>query len=109
MDISKKINGNILELKVSGRLDTTTAPELEGVIMENMIGDINSMVMDIEKLDYISSAGLRIFLISQKMVDKLGGTLTVKKVKQEIMPLFEMTGFTEFLKIEQEDNYGTES
>ena len=102
MEITKKVEGNTLELALSGRLDTTTAPELEACIKENLIGDINNMVVDMKDLEYIASAGLRVLLFAQKTVST-NGELVIRNVRPEIMEVLEMTGFTDILKIEKEE------
>ena len=94
MDINKKVEGGKMTIQLSGRLDTTTAPELEKVL--DFTG-INSVLFDIEDLQYVSSAGLRVILMVQK---NMKGNFTINNVKPEIMEIFEITGFVDILNIE---------
>ena len=94
MDINKKVEGGKMTIQLSGRLDTTTAPELEKVL--DFTG-INSVLFDIEDLQYVSSAGLRVILMVQ---NNMKGNFTIKNVKPEIMEIFEITGFVDILNIE---------
>ena len=79
-------------------MDTTTSPKLEEEIRAD-IGGITELVFDLSELAYISSAGLRVLLAAQKIMNEQG-TMTVKNVSDEIMEIFEMTGFSEILTIE---------
>lgn len=99
MKISKNVNDSVLNIYVEGRLDTTTAPELESEINGAFEG-INQVVLDFATLEYISSAGLRVILGMQKQMNKQGGTMKVKNVSPEIMEIFEVTGFSDILTIE---------
>ncbi len=87
-----------LTVAVEGRLDTTTAPELEEALRAAMDG-VALLELDLAKLEYISSAGLRVLLSAQKQMNKQG-TMTVKNVGEPIMDIFEVTGFSEILTIE---------
>ena len=98
MTIEVKTNEQELIMGVVGRLDTTTAPALEKTIMENMSG-IKTLILDFKELEYISSAGLRVLLSAQKKMQQVG-SMTVKNVREEIMEVFEMTGFADILTIE---------
>ncbi len=91
-------NGKELTLSLDGRLDTTTAPQLEAELRSALDG-IENLTIDMEKLVYISSAGLRVLLKAQKVMNKQG-KMTVKNVSQEIKDVFEVTGFDELLNIE---------
>ena len=97
--IDRKKDGDNLYFSISGRLDTTTSPELETAIKEEM-DNTASLTIDMENLDYISSAGLRVLLLAQKKMNERDGVLTVKKPNMVIREIFEMTGFNEFLTIE---------
>jgi anti-sigma B factor antagonist len=97
MTIEKSVNGSDLKIKVSGRLDTTTAPELEESIKES-IEDATSMELDFSDLEYISSAGLRVLLSAQKSINS-HGTMIVTGVNETIMEIFEVTGFSDILDI----------
>lgn len=87
-----------LVLALEGRLDTTTAPQLEAELRSGLDG-VQDLTIDMEKLVYISSAGLRVLLKAQKVMNKQG-KMTVKNVSQEIKDVFEVTGFNELLNIE---------
>lgn len=99
MLISKEANGTSLTISLDGRLDTTTAPQLEAEITGGLNG-VTNLVIDMEKLVYVSSAGLRVLLKAQKTMNKQG-TMTVKNVSPEIKEIFEVTGFDELLNIEK--------
>ena len=98
MTIEVKTNEQELIMEVVGRLDTTTAPALEKAIQEN-VQDAKRLVLDFTGLEYISSAGLRVLLSAQKKMQQVG-SMTVKNVREEIMEVFEMTGFADILTIE---------
>lgn len=97
MNININKNEANLTVELEGRLDTTTAPKLESSIKENIDGCEN-LVLDFAKLEYISSAGLRVILASQKIMNKQG-KMTIKNVNSTIMDIFEVTGFSEILTI----------
>ena len=98
MEIKKEQDGSSLTLHLSGRLDTLTSPELEKEIDADLAG-ITDMTLDLEKLDYISSAGLRVILKTQKEMNKQG-TMKVCNVNETIMEIFDVTGFKDILTIE---------
>jgi anti-sigma B factor antagonist len=98
MTIEMKRNEKELTIELSGRLDTTTAPILERAIGENS-GDIEKLVLDFKGLEYISSAGLRVVLNTQKKMQQMGG-MKVINVCEEVMEVFEITGFVDILVIE---------
>lgn len=87
-----------LTVTLEGRLDTTTAPDLEKNLQES-IQSVEELVMDFEKLDYISSAGLRVLLSAQKIMNKQGG-MKLCHVNENIMEILEVTGFVDILTIE---------
>ena len=97
MTITKIQNGTAVTLNVEGRLDTVTAPELEKAVGE--LTDADSLVMDFVKLDYISSAGLRVLLSAHKSFAKKGG-MTVKNVNEVVADIFDVTGFKDILNIQ---------
>lgn len=84
-------------ISVAGRLDTNTAPQLEAALKE--ITDVTTLILDFEKLEYISSAGLRVLLSAQKRMNVLG-ELKIIHVGETVMDIFEVTGFTDILTIE---------
>lgn len=98
MTIEKKTDGDKLEVVLSGRLDTTTAPELE-TELKQAVGGIAELVFDFEKLEYISSAGLRVLLSMQKIMNKQGD-MVIRNVNEIIREVFEVTGFIDILAIE---------
>lgn len=98
MKISKNLEGSRLTIALSGRLDTMTAPELEKVINENIAG-VETLVLDLKELEYMSSAGLRVLLSAEKKMRTVG-KMTVKNVNDMIMEIFEVTGFSDILTIE---------
>ena len=98
MNIEKITNDKELIIKVDGRLDTVTAPELEKEVNDSVQG-IEVLVFDLAGLDYISSAGLRVVLSAQKIMNAQG-KMIVKNVNEAVMEIFEITGFTDVLTIE---------
>ena len=98
MTIDIKRNAAEAVITLVGRLDTTTAPALDQTINEDM-GDIKNLVLDLKGLEYISSAGLRVLLGAQKKMQKIG-SMKLKNVCPEVMDVFEMTGFADILVIE---------
>lgn len=98
MEIYKEQNGRELTVRLSGRLDTTTAPKLEGELKRSL-DDTERLVLDLEALDYLSSAGLRVLLAAQKVMNRQG-EMIVRKVNETIMEVFEVTGFVDILTIE---------
>ena len=98
MTIEIKRNAEETTIKLVGRLDTTTAPALDKTINEDIAGTKN-LVLDVKELEYISSAGLRVLLGAQKKMQKIG-SMKVIHVCEEVMDVFEMTGFADILVIE---------
>lgn len=98
MNIKKNVNGSVLSVELEGRLDTTTSPKLEEELRSS-ISEITSLVIDFEKLEYISSAGLRVLLAMQKIMNKQGEML-LKNVNETVMEVFEVTGFVDILNIQ---------
>ena len=98
MTIEKKMNGSALEIAVEGRLDTMTAPELEAELNKSLEG-AETLSMDFSKLEYISSAGLRVLLSAHKVMSAKGG-MKVTHVNEIVQEVFEVTGFADILTIE---------
>ena len=98
MTIEKIINGAELTLNVVGRLDTATAPQLEAEVNANLAG-VTKLVFDFSGLEYLSSAGLRVLLQSQKAMNKQG-EMVVRNVNETVSEIFEVTGFADVLTIE---------
>ena len=98
MTIEKNLNGTELALTIIGRLDTTTAPQLEAEIKESIAG-VEKLTLDFASLEYLSSAGLRVLLAAQKVMNKQG-EMVIKSVNETINEIFEVTGFIDILTIE---------
>ena len=98
MDILKNREDNKLTVTLKGRLDTVTSPQLEGELRTEVNG-ISELIFDLGALDYVSSAGLRVLLSAQKVMNRQG-SMTIRNVKPEIMEIFDVTGFTDILNIE---------
>ena len=98
LNIEKKKKKKKLSFVLSGRLDTTTAPDLEKEVKENIDG-VEKLDFDFSDLAYISSAGLRVLLSAQKIMNKQG-EMVVKNCSEEIKEIFEVTGFSDILTIE---------
>ena len=98
MTIEIKKNNQETIIEIVGRLDTITAPALDKTINED-IGDAKKLVLDVKGMEYISSAGLRVLLAAQKKMQKIG-SMKVTGVCEEVMEVFEMTGFADILVIE---------
>ena len=97
MKISKNFENGVFTVILEGRLDTLTAPELEKELGE--LNGVKDLVIDMEKLDYISSAGLRVILKAQKIMNTQGA-MKLLKVDESVMEVFEITGFVDILNIE---------
>ncbi len=97
MTITKTLENKKAILSVEGWLDTNSAPELGREI--EALSDIESLILDFDKLEYISSAGLRILLSTQKIMNKQG-SMVIKNVNEDVMDIFNITGFADFLTIE---------
>ena len=98
MTIDKKMNGTALGIALEGRLDTMTAPELEAELNQSM-SSADSLKLDFSKLDYISSAGLRVLLSAHKAMSAKGG-MKLTNVNEIVQEVFEVTGFADILDIE---------
>ena len=98
MTMNKKRTGTELTIALEGRLDTMTAPELEKELKDSLDG-ITALTLDMEKLEYISSAGLRVLLSAFKTMSKKDG-MVITNVNEMIMEIFEVTGFSDILTIE---------
>lgn len=98
LNINKTIEDGKAIYLLEGRLDTVTAPDLEKDLRDSL-PDVSELVLDFDKLEYISSAGLRVLLSAQKTMAKQGG-MKVIHVNETIMEIFEVTGFSDILTIE---------
>ena len=97
-NVEKKSEGKNVTLVLSGRLDTSTAPELEAEVKASVEGTEN-LIFDFTDLDYISSAGLRVLLSALKMMSKQG-SMKITNVNKSVLEIFEITGFSDILTIE---------
>lgn len=97
MVINKKLKGSGLTIELEGRLDTITAPDLEGEL-DGVLDEVDVLVFDLEKLEYISSAGLRVLLSAHKKMAKANGMM-IENVNEAIMEVFDITGFADILNI----------
>ncbi len=98
MTVETKKTGADLEIGISGRLDTTTSPELEIKLKEALDG-IENLVINLKELEYVSSAGLRVLLQAQKTMNKQGN-MVIRNASEDVMEIFEVTGFSDILTIE---------
>ena len=98
LNITRKGEGTKVEFALEGRLDTVTAPDLEKALNESLSGK-EELILDFAGLEYISSAGLRVLLSAQKVMNRQG-KMTLRHVNETIMEIFEVTGFSDILTIE---------
>lgn len=99
MTITKTKDGETLILALEGRLDTTTAPQLQEALIPEF-NEVKNIRLDFKELAYVSSAGLRVLLMGEKAAKGKGGKMTLNNVSSEILEVFEMTGFADMLTIE---------
>ena len=97
MEIRKKQDGEKLEICIEGRLDTNSAPVLQKSMEELLEEPVRELVLDLEGGDYVASSGLRVILCAQKKMNSLSGSMVVRNVPDEVMEVFEMTGFSDIL------------
>ena len=100
MKIDVKQDGEIFVVELEGRMDTNTSPEFQKEMEAYYSKEGFNMILDFDKLDFVSSAGLRVLLLIQKKSKALSGSLVIKNVKPEIQEVFDMTGFSDILNIE---------
>ena len=98
LNIEKQLQNDALTVSLEGRLDTTTAPTLEAELKSALDG-VKSLTLDLEKLEYISSAGLRVLLYAQTQMN-IAGEMKIKNANETVMEIFEVTGFSDILTIE---------
>lgn len=98
LNIFKKNEGSELTISLEGRLDTITSPVLENELQSNLDG-VDNLIFDLEKLQYISSAGLRVLLTAQKVMNKQG-SMVVRNASEDVREVFDVTGFSDILTIE---------
>lgn len=97
MTINSTKNETSLNVALNGRLDTTTAPNLEAFLKDSL-ADITELTLDFAELEYISSAGLRVLLSTQKVMNKQG-TMVIRNVNDDIAEIFDITGFCDILTV----------
>ena len=100
LKISKASSGGSLTISLEGRLDTTTAPQLEAEVKSGLDG-VTELVFDMAALEFISSAGLRVLLLAQKAMNKQSGTMTIRNLVPSVLKVFDVTGFSRILTIEK--------
>ena len=98
MTINKEAKGSKLTMAIEGRVDTTTAPELDNQLKESIEG-VTDLILDFTKVEYVSSAGLRVLLSAQKIMNKQG-QMKLIGVSDDIKEIFDITGFSEILSFE---------
>ena len=99
MNVTSSKNEKQLTVSIQGSVDTVTAPELDKYLQENLDG-INDLVFDFSAVDYISSAGLRVIMMANQSMEECDGSLTIRNVNEDVMEVFEMTGFDSLLNFE---------
>lgn len=99
MEVKSEIINNTIVVQIEGRIDSVNSPELEVKLDEVLKNDINNIIVDCEKLTYISSSGLRSFLVLQKKITAKSGSLTIQNMHPDIYKIFEITGFSRLMNI----------
>ena len=99
MEVKFNKQDSTLCVVISGNIDTVTAPELDSQLQGNLSG-IKELILDFAAVDYISSAGLRVILMTNQMMEEVDGSMTVKNVNEDVRDVFEMTGFDSLLNLE---------
>ncbi len=99
MKTDVKKNGEELIVAVEGEIDTLTSPDLKTAIEENSAG-VRTIILDLEKTEYVSSAGLRVFLETKKAMDRSSGKFILRNVNESVMAVLKITGFTKILTID---------
>ena len=99
MEVKFNKQDSNLTVVISGNIDTVTAPELDSKLQENLSG-IKNLILDFAAVDYISSAGLRVILMTNQLMEDVDGSMTVKNVNDDVRDVFEMTGFDSLLNLE---------
>lgn len=99
MNISETRSGDVIQIKIDGRVDTTTSPQLQNAILQAFQKG-SKLVLDFSEVEYVSSAGLRALLIGQKTANSKGGSMTLVNVADAVLQVFKMSGFSGILHIE---------
>lgn len=100
MNITKEKEGNRLTISISGRLDAKNAPKLEAELSGGVLDDVDELHFDMSELEYTSSMGLRVMLRAYQVIEDKDGKMVIEHVNDDLMEVFELTGFTDFLDIE---------
>lgn len=98
MKIAKRTSSGTMTLTLSGRLDTATSPELDAVVQKIETG-VKELIFDFENLEYVSSAGLRVLLTAQKIMNARNGKMKIVKANDVIKEVFQVTGFASFITL----------
>lgn len=106
MQIEEEILPGKLKLKLKGRLDTATAPELDRALQEKLKENVMDLVIDFTELEYVSSAGLRVILTAQKKMEAREGSMRIRGANEGIKQVFKITGFSQFLTVEDGEMQG---
>lgn len=101
MELIQKREGSKLTISIKGALDAMTAPELEAILGDNL-ADVDELVFDLEKMPYTSSAGLRVFLGAQQVMDEKDGSVIIRGSTEFVMEIFEETGLDQLFNIEDQ-------
>lgn len=105
MEIERKIEDGKTVYRVVGRVDTQTAPDLQAALDKGFEDGDKNLVLDFENVEYLSSAGLRTVLYAQKRINTMeNGKMVVINVKPSVLEVFDMTGFTDFIKVNPEES-----
>ncbi|QIB69324.1 STAS domain-containing protein [Aminipila butyrica] len=99
MQLSKKIEDNRLTVLIEGRIDTTTAPQLEGELRQIVTDEVIDLIFDFSKVEYMSSAGIRVIMSAEKIMRRQGA-MTLIHVNEDIMEILEMTGLIDILTVQ---------
>ena len=100
MEVIKNIDGDVLNVKLIGRLDAVTSPQFDKSMLES-IDSVKKVVIDLKELEYVASAGLRSLMMVQKKIDQKDGSMVIRNVQVQVMEVLDMTGFDEILTIEK--------
>lgn len=100
MNITKSVEGSTATIAVEGKLSVATSPDLENEV-KSLPEDVTEFIIDLEGLEYISSAGLRVLVTTQKLASQRNGSMTLRKPNDEVMEVFDMTGLSEIFTVER--------
>lgn len=100
MEVIKNIDGDVLNVKIVGRLDAVTSAQFDKSMLESIEG-VKKIVMDFQELEYVASAGLRSLMMVQKKIEQKDGSMIIRNVQAQVMEVLDMTGFDEILTVEK--------